>query len=134
MAHNIPVPIPDADTEPFWEGCREHRLRFQKCRVCGHIRWPASIVCPSCWRNDTEWITASGKGIVYSFAVYHRAFDPAFESEIPYVIAVVQLVEGPKMITNLVECQPSDIECDMHVEVAWEDISNNVSLPKFRLV
>ena len=75
MAQVKPLPIPDSDTQPFWEGCRKHTLLFQKCLACGFVRWPPSIACPSCYGSETEWITASGKGKIYTFAIYHKAFD-----------------------------------------------------------
>jgi hypothetical protein len=124
--------VADDDTRPFWEGCRKHRLLFQKCQACGHVRWPPSIACPSCYSGNTEWITASGKGKVYTFAVFHKAVDPAFEDRVPYVAAVVELIEGPRMLTNVVGCEQSKISCDMSVEIVWEDVTDMVSLPNFR--
>lgn len=133
MAHVKPSPIPDADTKHFWEGCRNHALLFQKCLACGFVRWPPSIACPSCYGSDTELIAASGKGKIYTFSVYHRAFDPAFEDQVPYVAAIVKLVEGPMVLTNIVGCPPTEVACDAAVEVVWEDVTDEVSLPKFRL-
>jgi uncharacterized OB-fold protein len=133
MTHGAPLPIPDEDTRPFWEGCGEHKLLFQKCLACSFVRWPPSIACPSCYSSDTEWITASGKGKIHTFVVYHKAFHPAFDGQTPYVVAVVQLAEGPMIATNIVGCDPSEMACDMPVEVVWEDVSDTVSLPKFRL-
>ena len=133
MAQVKPLPIPDSDTQPFWEGCRKHTLLFQKCLACGFVRWPPSIACPSCYGSDTEWITASGKGKIYTFAVYHKAFDPAFEDQVPYVAAIVELPEGPMILTNIVGCLPTEVACDAPVEVVWEDVTDTVSLPKFRL-
>ena len=134
MTYDKPLPHPNADDKPFWEGCQEHQLRFQKCQSCGLVRWPPSIICPMCYSYDTEWIVAAGKGTVYTFVVYHQAYHPAFESELPYVTAVVELEEGPHMLTNIVGCNPDEIKCDMPVEVAWEDISEEFSLPKFKLM
>jgi len=125
---------PNADNKPFWDGCKEHQLRFQKCRNCGSVRWPASVVCPLCYSGDTEWIVASGKGKIYSFVVYHQAYHKAFESDVPYVVASVELEEGPRLLTNIVGCRPDEVRCDMPVEVTWEDINEELSLPKFKLV
>jgi uncharacterized protein len=124
--------LADDDTRLFWEGCRNHRLLFQKCQACGHVRWPPSIACPVCYSGNTELITASGKGKVYTFAVFHKAAAPAFEGRVPYVVAVVELTEGPRILTNVVGCDPSEISCDMAVEIVWEDVSDTESLPKFR--
>ncbi|MFH1490761.1 MAG: Zn-ribbon domain-containing OB-fold protein [Pseudomonadota bacterium] len=134
MTYKKPLPQPNADTEPFWDGCCEHVLRFQKCKGCGHIRWPASFLCPACHSRETAWIAAEGRGKIYSYVVYHRAYHPGFEGEVPYVVALVELEEGPRMITNIIGCRPEEVRCGMPVEVAWEDIEGGISLPKFRIL
>ena len=91
MEYKKPLPKPNSDTKPFWDGCREHELRFQRCKSCDHVRWPPSIICPECYSPETEWIVANGKGRVDSFVVYPVAFHPAFKVEIPYVSAIVEL-------------------------------------------
>jgi uncharacterized OB-fold protein len=74
MGYKKPLPKPNSDTRPFWNGCRDHELRFQRCKECGHVRWPPSIICPRCYSTETEWIVSNGRGRVYSFVVYHVAF------------------------------------------------------------
>ena len=130
--HTKLLPIPNDDTRPFWEGCRNHRLTFQKCSSCGHVRWPVSIICPVCLSSETEWTPSAGKGKVYSFVVFHSAFHPAFQAAIPYVTAIIELAEGPHFLSNIVGCSPSDVFCDMPVEVVWDDASDEISLPRFR--
>ena len=132
MEYEKPVPKPNADNKAFWDGCEKHQLRFQKCQGCGLVRWPPSFVCSNCYSQDTELITASGKGKVYTFAVYRQAYHPAFENDLPYVTAVIQLEEGPFLLSNIVGCSPESVECDMPVEVTWEDITEEFSLPKFK--
>ena len=132
MVYRKPLPEPDADTKPFWDGCKQHQLRFQKCRGCGHLRWPPSIICPRCYSSDTEWIVASDKGSVYTFVVFHQVYHQAFVNDIPYVTAIVELDEGPHLLTNIVGCKPDEVKCGMPVEVAWEDITEEFSLPKFK--
>jgi len=132
MEYLKPLPKLNADTKPFWDGCRNHELRFQKCTECGHVRWPPSIICPLCYSNRTEWIRASGKGKVFSFVVYHKAYHPAFEADLPYVVAIVELEEGPHFLTNIVGCDPDAVSCEMPVNVIWEDVTEEFSLPKFR--
>jgi uncharacterized OB-fold protein len=134
MEYMKPLPKINADTKPFWDACRNHELRFQKCTECGHVRWPPSIICPLCYSNKTEWIRASGKGEIFSFVVYHKAFHPAFEADLPYVVAIVELEEGPHFLTNIVGCDPGAVSCEMPVDVVWEDITEEFSLPKFRPV
>ena len=131
MDYKKPLPKPNSDTRPFWDGCRGHQLKFQKCRNCHHVRWPPSVICPQCYSNDAEWITASGRGTVYTYAVYQQAFHEAFKDDIPYVTAVVELEEGPHLITNVIDCKPDELKCDMPVEVVWNDVTTEFSLPKF---
>lgn len=128
------LPTPDADSKPFWDGCRDHQLKFQQCAACGEVRWPPSILCPTCHSQDTRWIEASGRGAIYTFAVYHQAFHPAFEGKLPYVVAVVRLDEGPMLLSNIVQCPHESLACGMPVKVAWDDISGELSLPKFRVL
>lgn len=77
---------------------------------------------------------ASGKGKIYTFVVYHQAFHKAFESDLPYVTAIIELKEGPHLLSNIVGCDPEEIECDMPVEVIWEDINEEFAVPKFKIV
>ena len=130
--YNKPLPNVNEDTREFWTGCKAHELRFQKCKDCGHIRWPASMICPVCHSRDTQWIIASGRGKVYTFVVYHVAYHRGFEDDLPYVVADVELEEGPRLLTNIVGCRPDEVKCDMPVEVTWERITEEFSLPKFR--
>jgi uncharacterized OB-fold protein len=130
--YNKPLPYVNGDSREFWVGCKEHELRFQKCQACGHVRWPVSIICPVCYSKETELIVAEGKGRVYTFAVYHVAYHPGFENDLPYVVADVELEEGPHLLTNIVGCRPDEVRCEMLVEVTWEDITEEFSLPKFK--
>jgi len=132
MSDKKPLPQPNADTKPFWDGCREHELLFQKCAECGHVRWPASFLCPTCHSLETLWMTAKGRGKIYSYVIYHRAYHPGFDKDVPYLVALVELDEGPRMLTNIIGCRPEEVQCEMPVEVEWEDIEEKISLPKFR--
>jgi len=134
MDYNKPLPKINPDNSPFWNGCREHQLRFQQCKDCGFIRWPAAIICPKCYSRDAEWIVVSGKGKIYSFVVYHTAYHPGFKDDLPYVVAIVELKEGPHIYTNITKCSPAEVKCDMPVEVVWDDVTKEVSLPKFQPV
>jgi uncharacterized OB-fold protein len=127
-----PLPCVNDDTKEFWRGCKAHELRFQKCKACGHVRWPASLICPSCHSKDADRVVASGKGTIFTFAVYHVAFHPAFSNDLPYVVADVELEEGPRLVTNIIDCSVDKVECDLPVVVAWEKITEEFTLPKFR--
>jgi uncharacterized OB-fold protein len=126
-----PLPKPNADTKPFWDGCKKQKLMFQKCGECGHVRWPPSVLCPLCHSLETEWIAASGRGTIYTFAVYHVPFHEAFKNRLPYVTAVVELDEGPRILSTITGCDIADIRCDMPVEVIWRTAPEGFVLPDF---
>ena len=132
MSYDKPLPKINADNQPFWDGCRKHELRFQKCSLCGHVRWPPSGLCPRCHALEASWLISRGLGRVYTFGVYHTAYHPGFAADLPYTVAVVALDEGPRLLTNIVDCRPDEVRCEMPVEVAWEDLDNGTTLPKFR--
>jgi uncharacterized OB-fold protein len=132
MTYQKPLPHPNPDTRLFWEQCKNHRLTFQQCSDCGHVRWPPAFVCPRCHSVFHEVIESSGRGKVITFVVYHKAFHPAFQDDLPYVVAVLALEEGPRFLSNIVGCEPDRVACDMPVELVWEDIDGEFSLPKFK--
>jgi hypothetical protein len=118
-----PRPVPTRLTEPFWEGTRRGVLLIQRCRACGHWRWTPKLACPQCWSEDTEWAEASGRGTIYSYTVVHRPVDPA-QFTAPYVLAVVELDEGPKLLTNIVDCELDALRVDLRVAVRFERIDH----------
>jgi len=132
MTYAKPVPRINADNRAFWEGCRQHELKFQQCAKCSQVRWPPSDLCPQCHSTDTDWLSSKGFGTVYTFAVYHAAFHPGFKADVPYTVAVVALDEGPRLLTNIVGCPPDQVRCDMPVEVTWQEVDEGITLPKFR--
>ena len=124
-----PLPYIDEENTPYWEYCKKHELRLQECKQCGHIRASTSIICPKCNSLEYEWTKLSGKGKVFSFVIYRRAFHPAFQ--IPYNVAIIELVEGPRIQSNVVGIDNEKIKIDMPVKVCFEDLTDEVSLPKF---
>ncbi len=127
-----PIPVPSEESEPFWEMAKKHELRLQKCSDCGAFRFPPAVVCPECTSMEAEWTAVSGRGRVFSFVIFHRPYHPAFKGDIPYGVAVVELEEGPRLLSNVVSCSPEEIRCDMPVVVVFEDITPEVTLPKFK--
>ena len=127
-----PLPAPTGETKPFWDYCKKHELRLQKCSQCGYIRNPQSILCPKCQSMDSEWVKLSGKGKVFSFIVFHQAYAKVWADELPYAVASVELEEGPRMMTNIIGCKTDDIKIGMPVEVQFEDITDEFALPKFK--
>jgi len=131
LAHLAPTPTPE--TKPFWDGAKRHELMLPRCRNCGKYHFYPRILCPFCWSKDLEWIKVSGKGILYSFSIPQRT---VLNIPAPFVAAIVELKEGPKMATNIVgvEPHPKNLQCGMEVEVVFEDLTENITLTKFRPV
>lgn len=126
-----PIPEPNEDSANFWRGCSEHKLTIQRCKSCDRARFYPRIVCGTCGSTDTEWFDASGDGSVFSYTIVHRAPSPAFKDDVPYVLAIVELREGVRMMTNIVGCDPVDVKIDMPVRVRFHRMSDEISLPMF---
>ena len=129
-----PLPQISAEMAPFFEAARRQQLVVQRCRGCGTLRFPARDRCSACLAREAEWVPVSGRGTVFSFAVMHQVYHPGFASEVPYAVVVIALDEGARLVSNLVGCPPDEIRADMAVEVVFEDVTPEVTLPKFRPV
>ena len=131
-----PLPRPNEETQPFWDGLKKHELTLPHCKKCDTYHLYPRPFCPFCFSWDIDWRKTSGKGKLYTYAIQHRAQHPAFKEEAPYITAIVQLDEGPRMMTNLVDVEPdpAKIRCDSPVEIVYDDVTENITLPKFRLV
>ena len=128
-----PLPVPTPETRPFWDGVRRHELCLQRCRACGEYFFYPRAACPKCLSPDFEWHATSGRGTLHTFTVVHRGARN-FPLGPPYVIAIVALDEGPRLMTNLVgvEPDPSRITIGMAVQVVFEDVTSEATLPRFR--
>ena len=134
MSDLFPLPEIDEINAPFWDGLKGGKLVFQECNSCGHHWLPARQECPSCLVSDYEWKSASGKGIMTSWVVYHTAFIPAFKDRLPYNVAIIKLDEGPQLASNIVgEVDQSKFMIDHPVELTIED-EHGVKVPRFKLV
>jgi uncharacterized OB-fold protein len=116
---------------PFWEGCSRNELLLQQCSACGTFRHPPSAVCPNCLSTQHAWVRASGRATLYTFAVVRQALAKAWEDKVPYTVAVVELEEGPRFLTELVDVAPDDVAIGMPVEVKFIE-RDGVTLPLFR--
>jgi len=128
----MPQPMADTTTLPWWEAAAEHRLVIQRCSSCGETRLPPAPVCPSCRCEQADWQQLSGKGEVYTYTIIHRPM--AADQRLPWVVAVVALdgSGGKRMISNVVDVNPDEVEIGMKVEVVWEDMSADLAVPRFR--
>lgn len=125
------APTRDPDTDAFWDATTEGRLLLRRCLACSTVIWYPRPLCPACGSFDTEWFEAAGTGSVYSYTICHRGDGPWREAT-PYVVAYVELDEGPRMITNIVDWQDSQLDVGSRVEVVFADTGEGAALPRFR--
>jgi len=126
-----PAPRPDLETAEFWAATAEHRLLLRRCDRCSTVIWYPRPLCPSCHSMETSWFEASGRGEVYSFTVVRKGAGP-YATSAPYVYAYVELAEGPRVLTNVVGCDPETVHIGMAVEVVWHDTGEGSALYRFR--
>lgn len=131
--YSKPLPTIRDENRPFWEGCREHRLRMQRCDDCGHVRFPISHCCPQCLSEAHHWHDLSGRGTVFAYIVYHQVYDKAFAQDVPYNVALVQLEEGPRMYSNVVGTPNDAVKVGDALEVVFDQVTPEVTIPRFRL-
>jgi uncharacterized OB-fold protein len=129
-----PLPEITEGNRPFWEGLRERILRMQRCSNCGHLRYPISEWCPRCLEESCEWAALTGRGEVASTIVFHQVYDKAFAGDVPYNVSLIQLDEGPRIFSNVVDVPPSDVAVGDRVEIVFDDVTDGVTLPRFRPV
>ena len=136
FGEGMPVPAMEIDTEPYWEGCKRHKLMIQRCKRCGTYRHSPAPVCHECHSFDHEFVESAGIGEVYTYTIIHMPLHPATKDQVPYNAVVVQLLDcgGAKIMSNLVEARNEDIRIGSRVQVVWDDVSSDISLPRFRLV
>jgi uncharacterized protein len=134
-AYTKPLPSVDGDSREQWEGFKNRKFLLFRCKTCGAWYWPKAF----CRNHDNEpffgnleWTEASGRGRVFAFNIHHWAFHPGFEGDVPYVYALIELEEGPMFGSNIIGCDPDTVFVGMPVEVVYEDITPEYTLPKFR--
>src|SRR5574341_52051 len=129
-----PIPLPDPVTQPYWDSVKAHGMKLQKCAACGKFIFYPRAVCPFCFSRDLRWTPVSGKGRIYGFTINYQKVIQSFAAEVPYVIALVELEEGARLMTNLVgvEPDPAKIKVGMEIMVQYEDVTDAITLPKFK--
>jgi uncharacterized protein len=132
---NRPIPQPlTPEAKPYWDGLKEGKLMLPKCEDCGKPFFYPRVLCPFCQSRRIAWIQASGKGKLYSFEIAYQTFNPAYKIKPPYVFAMVELEEGPHLMSNLINIEPDPkvVKCDMPVEVVFEKLTDDVTIPLFQ--
>ena len=130
-----PIPSPQGESDFYWEKANQHELWIRKCDDCGETYFYPRDISPCCFSKQTSWVRASGRATLHTFAIVHRAPTEQFADDAPYITAIVELEEGPRMPTNIVgvvEPTPDKLRIGMPLEVVFEDISDAISLPKFQ--
>ena len=124
-------PAVNWQTRAYWEGCGRRELVLQRCRDCGTVQHRPRGVCASCLSSDIEHFVASGRGQVYSYTVTHQNNMPGFRDACPYVLAYVDLEEGPRLMTNIVGCDPGDVRIEMPVQIDFVPTDDGLGVPRF---
>lgn len=128
----LPNPLHRQTSAPFWEAAQRHELAMPHCTACDRLFFYPRELCPFCLSPKLDWVTVSGRGRLHSFTTIHQPANPAFREDVPYIYAVVELDEGPRMITNLVDCAAEHARIDMPVAAIFDDVTAEVTLVKFR--
>ncbi len=132
MADQIPLPVPDGDSQPFWEGIARHELLIQRCDACQRYVFYPRSQCPHCFADSLSWVQASGAGTIYSYTVVHQAYGP-FAGDIPFVVALVELQEGVRMMTRISGSPREAVRVGAPVQIVFEHINDELTLPYFAL-
>ncbi len=134
VENSLPTRAPrtNDDTRAFWQATAEGRLTLQRCTACGTVIWYPRAICPECSSFELTSFDASGEGHVYSYTVVHRSVG-GWNKVTPYVVAYVELDEGPRLMTNIVDGDPAAVAVDAKVRVVWHDTGEGSALPRFTL-
>jgi len=126
------LPVPDRSTQSWWDATARGRLLLARCRSCGRAHYYPRPFCPRCGGEDVSWEEACGDAVLYTWSVVHANDLPPFRDKVPYIAAVVDLAEGPRMMTNLVECEPDALCVGMTLRLAFEELGEGFHIPVFR--
>lgn len=133
MSYEKPLPVIDPESRPYWDGLKQHRLLLKHCKACGRHHFYPRELCPHCYSDDLEWSEVAGTGSIYSYTVARRPAGPAFKADGQYVVAIVDLDAGARMMTNIITADVNAVRIGQRVEVQYDDVTPEITLPKFRL-
>jgi len=126
------LPTIEAESQAYWDGAKDHKLLIASCAACGKVHHYPRPVCPFCWSTEVTPIETSGKGTLYTYSTVFMNDLPPFKEKLPYVAAIVDLAEGPRLATNMVECEPEDLTVGMAVEVVFTPLTDEITATCFR--
>lgn len=133
MKPHLPCPEPNGDSRPYWDAAREERLVIRQCKSCGARHFMPRHLCPTCWSDQLEWIDCQGTGTVHTFSVVRRAPTPDFGANTPYVIAMIDLDEGPRMFANILGSEAQEVTIGDRVKLTFEERGDGFKIPQFIL-
>jgi uncharacterized OB-fold protein len=128
----LPRPLSPDLTRPFWEAAKRHELVMPRCKTCDHLFFYPRSECPRCLSNHLEWMPVSGRGRLHTYTVVYQPANAAFRDDTPYIYAVVQLDEGPRIVSNVVQCDLDAVAVDMRLEAIFDDVAPEWTLVKFK--
>lgn len=128
-----PLPVIDPESRPYWEALKQHRLTLKHCRDCGRHHFYPRALCPHCHSDALGWVEARGTGSIYSYTIARRPAGPAFKADTPYVVALIDLDEGARLMSNIVTDDVEAVRIGQRVMVEYDDVTDEITLPKFRL-
>ena len=128
----LPTPVANADSLPYWNAARESRLVIRQCKACGELHFMPRHLCPTCWSDQLEWVDAKGTGSIHSLTIVRRASDPAFATRVPYVVALIELDEGPRMMANILGEDALSAAIGDRVQVIFEARGDQAMVPQFQ--
>jgi uncharacterized protein len=131
-SHPKPLPVVTEENRPFWEGCRQGKLLLQYCDQCQQHQFYPRLYCMHCGSSNVRWVSASGRGVIYSYTVIHQNKSPEFVQDTPYNVVVVQLAEGPRLMSTIVETDLAELRIDLPVTVVFDAVSEVIHLPRFK--
>lgn len=127
-----PLPLITKLSKVFYEGCRENKLLYQQCRDCGEVIFFPKLTCSNCMGRNIEWKESKGKGKIYTFTVCHAGVPVQFTGDVPFALAIIVMNEGFRLLSNIVECDFEKLYCEMPVEVVFDQVTPEITLPRFK--
>lgn len=127
-----PLPVVTEESRPFWDGCQHGKLLLQYCNECHRYQFYPRLFCMHCGSNALRWVEASGQGVIYSFTIIHQNKSPEYVNDVPYNVAIVQLEEGSRLMSNIVDIDTGEMRVDLPVIVVFDQVTDSITLPRFR--
>jgi uncharacterized OB-fold protein len=134
-AYTKPLPEIEPEAKPYWESLKEHAMKIQRCADCSRWIFAPRTICPGCMSSNLVWTPVSGRGTVYSTCNFHHGFTPGYTKEdLPYNLSIIELEEGARMMSNVIGVPTSEVKIGTPVEVVYDDVTDEITLAKFRPV